>query len=165
MIMAVAVVSRAIDAGVTVEWGVARVRAMPRPNTQVVAALYAAFNAGDVDSALAYADPDIEWIPADGSPFEQAYRGREQVKRFLEQEWMGVFDDLQGEVRELVYAPDDAVLATLHLTGRGGASGVELDFEIAHLWRLHEGVVVQVQAFTHREQALEAAGLQDPPAS
>jgi ketosteroid isomerase-like protein len=137
---------------------------LPSANAQIVTALYAAFNAGDVDGALAHADPDIEWIPADGSPFEQTYRGRERVKRFLEQEWMGVFDDLQGEVRELVDAPGDAVLATLHVTGRGGASGVELDFDIAHLWRLRKGVVVQVQAFTHPERALGAAGLQDPPA-
>jgi ketosteroid isomerase-like protein len=134
-------------------------------NAQTVAALYAAFNAGDVAGALAYADPDIEWIPAEGSPFEQTYRDREHVKRFLEQKWMGVFDDLQGEVRELIDAPNDAVLATLHLTGRGGASGVELDFDIAHLWRLRAGVVVQVQGFTHPEQALEVAGLQGPPPS
>jgi ketosteroid isomerase-like protein len=138
---------------------------MPSANAQVVAAVYAAFNAGDVDGALAYADPEIEWVPAEGSPFEQTYRGREQVKRFPEQEWMGVFDDLKGEVRELIDAPNDAVLATLHLTGRGGASGVELDFDIAHLWRLRDGVVVRVQAFTHPEDALEVSGLQGRPAS
>lgn len=129
-----------------------------------MASLYAAFNSWDVDGALAYADPDIEWTPAERSPFEQTYRGRAQVKRFLEQEWMGVFDDLKGEVRELIDAPNGAVLVTLHVTGRGGASGVELDFDIAHLWRLRAGVVVQVQAFTHAEEALEAAGLQGPPA-
>jgi ketosteroid isomerase-like protein len=55
------------------------------------------------------------------------------------------------------------VVALLHLTGRGSASGVELAIDIAHLWRFRNGVVVQGRAYTQPDRALAAAGLADPP--
>jgi ketosteroid isomerase-like protein len=132
---------------------------------QIVRAIYAAANAGDMDAALAFADPDVEWIPAEGSPFEKAYRGRERVRRFLEQEWAGVFDDLHIEVRQVIGAPNDVVVALVHLTGRGGVSGVELAIDIAHLWRFRNGVVVQGCAYSQPDKARAAAGLEDQPST
>ncbi|TMK38441.1 MAG: hypothetical protein E6G56_14680 [Actinobacteria bacterium] len=130
-------------------------------NTQVVGRAYEALNASDIDAALALAAPDVQWIPSEGSPFEGSYRGRERVKRFFQEEWVGVFDDLRMEVRRLVEAAEGVVVAVVHFTGRGRASGAELAIDIAHLWRLRDGVVVEVRVYPRPEDALQAAGLQE----
>jgi ketosteroid isomerase-like protein len=134
-------------------------------NADVVRRFYGAMNAADMRAITSVVDPDFEWIPAEGSPFDEAYRGREQVKRFFEQEWIRAFDDLHSELRQLIEAPGGVVVARVHLTGRGKSSGVEVAIDIAHLWTLRDGIAVQCRAYPKVEKALEAAGLEGLPAN
>ncbi len=87
------------------------------------------------------------------------YRGPEGLRRFLESFW-GEFDEPGLEVRELIEA-EDHVLAGLTFQGRGKQSGVETTWDIWHVWTVRGGKVLRGQAFTSREQALEAAGLRE----
>jgi ketosteroid isomerase-like protein len=122
--------------------------------------LYEAINAGDLDAALAFTDPDFEWIPSEGTPFDDHYVGRELVKDFFEREWLDVFDDLRLEVRRLLEAPGGLVVALVRIRGRGARSGAELVIDIAHLWRIRAGMLVHGRAYPKPKDALEAAGLQ-----
>ncbi len=85
------------------------------------------------------------------------YRGPEGLRRFLESFW-GAFDQPVVEVRELIEA-EAQVLAGLTFQGRGKESGVKTTWDIWHVWTARGGKVVRGQAFTSREQALEAIGL------
>lgn len=123
--------------------------------------LYEAINAGDLDAALAFTDPDFEWVPSQGTPFDDRYVGRELVKLFFEREWLGVFDDLRLEVQRLLEAPGGVVVALVRITGRGARSGAELAVDIAHLWRIRAGVLVQGRAYTKPKDAFEAADLHE----
>jgi ketosteroid isomerase-like protein len=64
------------------------------------------------------------------------------------------------EIRELVDAGDQA-LASLTLPGRGKRSGVEVRWDVWHVWTLKDGKVVRGQGFTRSDDALEAAGLRE----
>src|SRR5215212_4006371 len=62
---------------------------------------------------------------------------------------------LEGEV--LFFIDDEVVLARYRGVGRG--SGVEVDVEGAHVWKLREGKAVRLEVFASRERALCESGM------
>jgi ketosteroid isomerase-like protein len=107
----------------------------------------------DVDDALAYADPDIVWNPAE----EAATQGHDAVRASLVR-WKGEWDDyelLPEEFKEM----GDRVVAAVRLRGRGRGSGVEVDARFYDVFTLRQGKIVRMDQFTQRSEALEAAGV------
>jgi ketosteroid isomerase-like protein len=107
----------------------------------------------DVDDALAYADPDIVWNPAE----EAATQGHDAVRASLVR-WKGEWDDyelLPEEFEEM----GDRVVAAVRLRGRGRGSGVEVDARFYDVFTLRHGKIVRMDQFTQRSEALEAAGV------
>jgi ketosteroid isomerase-like protein len=133
---------------------------MSQENIEVVRQAYEAFNRGDIGVAVANIAPEFEYISTGVIPgMEEVYRGPEGLRRFLEGFW-AEFDDAQAEINEITEA-DDLVLVLLTLRGRGKRSGVEAGWSIFQLWTVRDGKAVGGQAFTSREDALEAAGLRE----
>jgi ketosteroid isomerase-like protein len=133
---------------------------MSQENLELTRRAYAAFNRGDLEDMLAYLAPDFEYLTTGAIPgVEGVYRGPEGFRQFLESFW-GEFDEPGLEVRELIEA-EDRVLAGLTFQGRGKQSGVETTWNLWHVWTVRGGKAVLGQAFTSREQALEAAGLSE----
>jgi ketosteroid isomerase-like protein len=133
---------------------------MSEENIQLARRAYAAFNRGDLPGTVADLAPECEYvatgtIPGGGG----ASRGPEGYRRFLES-WWKEFDDTNVEVHELIEAGEQ-VLASLTFRGRGKQSGVETSWDVWQLWTVRDGKVVRGQGFTRRDQALEAAGLQE----
>jgi ketosteroid isomerase-like protein len=54
---------------------------------ELVRVIIDALNRRDVDGMLAHMDPDFEWRPLEASPVARVYRGREQVRRYVE-DWL-----------------------------------------------------------------------------
>ena len=73
---------------------------------------------------------------------------------------MESWDHYAVEVEALVDVGDHVVLFQHHV-GRAKGSGIELDQRGALLVGLRDGKVVLHRPFTHRADALEAAGLSD----
>jgi uncharacterized protein len=133
---------------------------MSQENVEMARRAYAAFNRGDSEGMVADIAPDFEYVTTGAIPgVGGVYRGPEGLSRFLESFW-GEFDEPGLEVRELIEA-EDQVLAGLTFQGRGKQSGVATTWDIWHVWTVRGGKVVRGQAFTSREQALEAAGLRE----
>jgi hypothetical protein len=131
---------------------------MSRENVEMVRRLYRAMDARDVDAVAEITHPDVEWIP-DRRVGEPSIRGREEVIRFFADR-AEMFGELSAELERL-WDSGDRVLAFVHVTGRGQASGAGFDIRIAHLWTVHDGVVVRGQGYGDRDEALEAAGLSE----
>jgi ketosteroid isomerase-like protein len=55
----------------------------------------------------------------------------------------------------------DQVVARLTTRGRGKQSGVETAWEFWQLWTYRDGKAVHGRGFTDRDEALEAAGLEE----
>lgn len=127
-------------------------------NIEAVCAIYAAFNQGEMQKAVELASPDIEWVPHEFD-LSGTVRGREQVLQELE-----LYTDSYAEnvvQTEKFFEKDDQVVAFLHNTARGRASGVELDIHVAQLWSFRAGKPVRVQTYYEPRDALRAAGLEE----
>jgi ketosteroid isomerase-like protein len=111
-----------------------------------------ALNRGDVDGMLARMHPDFEWRPLEASPVERVYRGREQVRRYVE-DWRGTFESLRVELEDPIQVAD-CVVAVVRGHGRGRASGVELETRFCQVWTLRRGAAIAMEEHATREQAL-----------
>jgi ketosteroid isomerase-like protein len=71
------------------------------------------------------------------------------------------FDEHGQEVERLVDVGDDRVLAFTIFRARGRDSGAQLEVAEQNLWTLADGKVTRYEWFHDREQALEAAGIEE----
>ena len=67
---------------------------MSQENVEVVRRLNAMFNSGELDAVLDFVDPDFEWVPAVSDL--PAVKGRENVKRFFQEQVLGPFGSAEG---------------------------------------------------------------------
>jgi ketosteroid isomerase-like protein len=119
---------------------------------ELVRGIIEALNRGDVDSMLARMHSDFEWRPLEQSPVARVYRGREQVRRYVE-DWLSTFDSLRIDLEDPTEVAD-RVVAVVHAHGRGRASGLELETRFCQVWTLRGGTAVGMEEYPTRGQAL-----------
>lgn len=124
--------------------------AMSRENVEIVRL----FLLAEVEDAMAYADPDIVWNPAE----ESAGHGHDAIRESLER-WKGEWDDYELLPEEFEHM-GDRVLVTVRVRGRGRGSGVEIDARFYDVFTLRDGKIVRMDQFTEQSEALEAVGVQ-----
>ena len=131
---------------------------MSEENVQVVRQMIDAFLAGDNDAALAAFDAgvvfDVSIRPEGG-----IYRGHRGVTEAV-RTWAGTWQNYAVEILELIDAGDRVLLADRQ-TGRGKGSGAPLDQRTFWVYTLDDGRIVHVKWFPTRDQALEAAELEE----
>jgi ketosteroid isomerase-like protein len=121
--------------------------------------LYAAFNRGDIEGAVALLPPDVVAYDAPDLPDSQTYHGRAGLAGALRTLWE-MFDGPEVEVLDLRFGGDRAV-ALLRARGRGVAGGVPVEVAVAHVFTVRDGEPVEMRVFIDHEQGLREAGL-DP---
>jgi ketosteroid isomerase-like protein len=114
-----------------------------------------AINRGDVDGFLARTDTDFEWVVLEASPLAGKYRGRAEVRAYV-QEWLDTFEDLRLGIEEMVEL-DDRVLVVVRASARGKASGVEVRNHFCQLWTMSGDTPARMHEYATREEALAAA--------
>jgi ketosteroid isomerase-like protein len=125
---------------------------MSRPNVEIAQGLLEACSRGNLDEALADADPEIVWNPSQ----EGESRGIDAVRATMER-WETAFEDLEVTPEETIEVGDRVVVKT-HVSGRGRGSGVDVDTRSYMVWTIRNGKVTRMDEFTDRADALEAAG-------
>ncbi len=128
---------------------------MSQENVEIVRKAVAAYARGDLDAALTNADPDIVWNPVE----EAATQGQDAIRANVER-WETDWEDYEATPEEYIDAGDQ-VLVTIHWSGRGRGSGVEVDIRTYMVYTLRDGKVIRMDEFTERSDALEAAGLSE----
>lgn len=119
---------------------------------ELVRAIIDALNRGDLDEMLGRMHPDFEWRPLEASPVARVYRGRAQVRRYVE-DWLGTFESLRLELEDPTQVAD-RVVAVVRGHGRGRASGVELESRFCQVWTLRHGTALAMEEHATREQGL-----------
>jgi ketosteroid isomerase-like protein len=127
---------------------------MSQENVDVVRRLFAVLDRQDWRAALAFFDPEVEWSPTEGT-----YRGLEGLASGVA-EWLEPWEEHQIEAEEFTEAGNQ-VLAVVHLTGRGAGSGMEIDQRLFQVYAVRNGKIIRMVEFVTRDEALEAAGLQE----
>ena len=122
-----------------------------------------AFMRGDLSNE-AYAeglDPQIEalWPDRQTLPdIPQHLRGLADFIAHSEQYRDGWIDHVY-ELLELIEVPDGRVVALIRQSARGRQSGVPVVFHYFALYTIRGGKVLKIEYFSHRADALQAAGL------
>jgi ketosteroid isomerase-like protein len=127
---------------------------MSSENLEIVRSVYAAWEGGDFSSAE-WADPDIEFVSADG-PTPGTWTG---VSGMAESwgEVLSAFDALHVKVDEYRELDDHRILVLFRFDGRGKTSGLDLgqmQAEVANLLFLLEGKVTRLVTYWDRDRAL-----------
>ena len=120
---------------------------MAEANVEALRRGYEALNRGDLSVVLDLIDRDIEWHEPEPSPDAGTHTGRDSFERFL-CGWMDSFDRFKVKP-EQVFERDDKLIAIVHQSGRGRASGVQVDARLAHVWTVKNGRAIRWEAVAH----------------
>ncbi len=132
---------------------------MSHENVEKLRATYEAFNRGDFDGALQYADPDVEVHPGVTAPdAEPQYLGRQGLKNFWVTIAKGPWEAVTAESKEMIETEDGRILSVDRWRFRG-RDGIEIDRELPNLFTFRGGLISRIDGFTDKADALKVAGL------
>lgn len=128
--------------------------------TDVVRAIYAAWNSHDIEQVVAQIDESFEADMSERVFNPEVYRGHEGVRRFFA-DTAEIWEGVTVEVPDF-YENGDHVLTAFRAAGKGRGSGLEVAMEIYQLWTVRDGRAVRFKGFQDRAMAFAEAGLADP---
>jgi len=128
-------------------------------NVATLESLYEAINRADVDAILRLQADDVEWHGPQPFPdLAGPHRGHAGVRAYAAR-ISDAWEEFSIHAERFVELGDRVLVLTKE-RGRGRRSGIEVQSQpTAHLWTLHEGIVVRFQVFWDRDEGLRAAGV------
>jgi ketosteroid isomerase-like protein len=121
---------------------------------------YAAFNRGDMESAVQPLDLQIEWTEPAEFPGGGTYHGREAVKGYLTQSRAAWAEGSSEPERFIVFG--NRIVVFVHARFRLKNSQQWGDMSLADVYTIRDGIAVQMRAFADRKEALNWAGVEEP---
>lgn len=100
-------------------------------------------------------DPEVVWFPIDEN--RVPLRGLEAALR-NRRAWLETWDEHRVDVDEVI-EDGDAVVVSVHITGRGKVSGAPADIHFYPQFTARGGRVAYIYDHEDRAAALQAAGL------
>jgi ketosteroid isomerase-like protein len=100
-------------------------------------------------------------VPEDVPGIREVYRGRAEAREWAEEVLEAVESGVHVEFDEIRDLGDDRGFSRIVTTGRGRGSGVPFEFHTWQLVSFAEGLITRRQVFRNRDEALEAAGLEE----
>ena len=122
----------------------------PTPEIDLLRAAYAAFNARDIDAALALMTIDVTWRMAFKGGF---VRGPEEIRAYWTEQW----SEIDPHVEPVAFHPQAAgqMLVDVHQVVRDLAGAVLADVHVGHRFTIKQGLI----------QGMEVCALPSPNAS
>lgn len=119
----------------------------PAPEIELLRTAYAAFNARDIDAALALMTPDVHWPRAFRGGFVV---GPEEVRAYWTEQW----SEINPHVEPVAFHLEKAgqVLVEVHQVVRDLAGAVLADEHVGHRFTIEHGLI----------QAMEVCPLPSP---
>ena len=110
------------------------------PETELLRAAYAAFNARDADAALALMTPDVAWPRAFKGGF---VRGPEEVRAYWTEQW----SEIDPKVEPVAFHPeeDGRILVEVHQVVRDRSGTLLADDRVAHRFTLDHGLIKSME--------------------
>jgi ketosteroid isomerase-like protein len=127
-------------------------------NVEIVRETIETFNREGVEAALAYMDPEVEWLGPPEWLEKHLYEGHDGIRE-IAAVWGEQFEEYRLDLEDAIDAGDDHVVVLAHQ--RGLVKGVPMEGQIAYDWQLRDGKGVRVQVYFSWDEALHAAGLKD----
>jgi ketosteroid isomerase-like protein len=131
---------------------------MSQENVEILQRGWAAWERGDMATALADHREDIVVTRVAPLPDAVAYHGRDGMMRMLA-DWVEQFDEFEMAGVESKDANDSQVVVRVHQKARGKHSGVPIEADFWWVCTLREGQSVRWDIYANEAQALRAVGL------
>jgi ketosteroid isomerase-like protein len=132
---------------------------MSSANLDLVSSIYATWERGDFSSA-AWANPEIEYVHADG-PDAGSWNGvAGMVEAF--RDFLSAWKGWRVKAEEYLQLDEERVLVPYHFSARGKTSGAEVGqmrTRGASLFHVRDGKVTKIVQYMDRERALADVGL------
>ena len=112
----------------------------PVPETELLRAAYAAFNARDIDAALKLMTPDVEWPRAFKGGF---VHGPEEIRAYWTEQW----SEISPHVEPVAFHQEDAerILVEVHQVVRDLAGAVLADEPVGHRFTIERGLIRRME--------------------
>jgi hypothetical protein len=112
------------------------------PQIELLRAAYAAFNARDIDAALALMTPDVAWPRAFKGGFVQ---GPEEVRAYWTEQW----SEINPQVEPVAFHPEnpDRILVDVHQVVRDIAGTVIADEHVGHRFTIDHGLIQIMEVY------------------
>jgi ketosteroid isomerase-like protein len=135
---------------------------MSRENVELVRRVFEAGADGDVATVLSLYHTEVEW-DVSASPFGRligggTYRGHDGLRAWF-RSYREAWENVEDVCEELIDAGDH-VISLVTNTGRGHASGADVEWKQYGVWTLRDGKIARVAWFRERADAFEAARLE-----
>ena len=124
------------------------------------AGMVEALNQRDPDALLALVRPDYEFHSRLMAVEGRAYRGREGFCDYF-RDLGESFTDLRWSLDEVVGERGDEAVVVFRFTARGRESSTPVDVLAPQVWTFRDGRPWRNVIYASRQEALEAAGLQE----
>ena len=123
----------------------------PAPEIELLRAAYAAFNARDIDAALALMTPDVHWPRAFKGGF---VRGPEEVRAYWTEQW----SEINPHIEPVAFHPenDGQVLVEVHQVVRDLTGVVLADEHIGHRFTIEHGLIQAMEVCPLSSSGLDA---------
>jgi ketosteroid isomerase-like protein len=121
---------------------------------------YAAFNRGDMGSAVEGLDPQIAWTEPAEFPGGGTYHGREGAKQYLTQS-RAAWAEVNSEPERFI-AAGDRIVVFVHARVRAKGSDQWQEVRLADVYTVRDGKIVAMRAFADRGEALRWVGVENP---
>jgi ketosteroid isomerase-like protein len=123
-------------------------------NLDVVREALDAFQRGEVDRALEFADPEVVSFRSPPLPDPQTYHGVEGVLQMYE-DWTAEFGTFEMEMVEYTELGDRVVVEMLQ-RGTGRVSGAEVSGRFWFVFTVFHGRIARQDVYGSKEQAFDA---------
>jgi ketosteroid isomerase-like protein len=132
---------------------------MDQAHVDRIRSFYEALHREDVDSAVGLCDPAVSiWL----NPNVVAAlppQGHKEVASYL-RGWFDSWDAYVPRPQEFIDAGDQVVVM-VKLRARGKGSRFEIEEDVADVFTLDEGNIVQLRMYVDRDVALDSAGISE----
>ena len=131
---------------------------MSQENLEIVRSAIRAYNRGDWETALNYADPEAKLDLSRAVGPQHGVFGLDQIKLFWA-ELADSWESVQIEPRDFIEAGEHVVVPwTVHARGR---AGIEVVSRVTWVWTIRHGAVERMSMYQELEEALEAVALSE----
>jgi ketosteroid isomerase-like protein len=132
---------------------------MSQENVEIVRAANEAFLSGQIQTALAALDPEIEWHATVGGIDEgRIYRGRQEVVQAFA-DYFQVWERMEMRAEKYIDAGREDVVVFHHEVAKGRESGVVVETDTATVNTVRDGKIIRVRSYMDRDEALKVVGL------
>jgi ketosteroid isomerase-like protein len=126
-------------------------------NVAVVRGCFEAYERGDIEAMVGFADPELITYRAPPNPDAGTYQGPEGFIEAL-LDWTAGFDEFQASLEEVIDANEEQVIGRIHQRAVGSESRAPIEADFWFLYTIRGGKIVRLDMFIRRSHAFEAAG-------